>query len=171
MSVRPLERPGSTAALEAARGFLRTSELCWLATSGPQGLTCSTLYYALPEPWCLLVLSSSRSRHVANLRTERDCTVAVPRIPSRFGEPARQLTARCTAIPTFEAEQVEAEAELFFARYPRARTFVERLESAERGDEVVAVRLLLRDAELLDEDHYGIGGVVPISGFPSPDRD
>jgi hypothetical protein len=56
------------AALDAAGSHLRACQLCWLATDGPHGLTCCTLYYALPEPWCLLVMSSSRPRHVANLK-------------------------------------------------------------------------------------------------------
>ena len=76
---------GGVVPLEAAGSHLRACELCWLATNGPHGLTCCALYYALPEPWCLLVMSSERPRHVANLKTESACSVCVPRLLRRTG--------------------------------------------------------------------------------------
>ena len=155
------------APLEAAGSHLRACELCWLATSGPQGLTCCTLYYALPEPWCLLVMSSQRPRHVANLKTESACSVCVPRIPSGLGEPARQLTARCDGFPVTDPRRVEAEAELFYARYPRARDRVELAKRTRDDAELVPIRLMLVEGEYLDEERYGDGGVALIDAFPS----
>jgi hypothetical protein len=155
------------APLAAAGSHLRACELCWLATNGPHGLTCCTLYYALPEPWCLLVMSSERPRHVANLNTESACSVCVPRIPSFFGEPARQLTARCDGFPVVDSLRVEAEAELFYARYPRARDFVEQHKRTREEAELVPIRLRLVEGEYLDEERYGVRGVALIDAFPS----
>ena len=153
--------------LDAAGSHLRASELCWLATNGPHGLTCCTLFYALPEPWCLLVMSSDRPRHVANLKTDAACSVCVPRIPSRLGEPARQLTARCEGLLVVDSVRVEAEAELFYVRYPRARDRVD--QARRRGDdaELVPIRLRLLEGEYLDEERYGVGGEALIDAFPS----
>ena len=157
------------APLEAAGSHLRACELCWLATNRPYGLTCCTRYYALPEPWCLLVMSSERPRHVANLKTESACSVCVPRLPSRFGEPARQLTARCDGFPVVDPLRSEAEAELFYARYPRARDFVEQVKRTRVEAELVPIRLRLVEGEYLDEERYGLGGVALIDAFPSSD--
>ena len=76
-------------------------------------------------------MSSERPRHVANLRTESGCSVCVPRLPSYFGEPARQLTARCDGVPVVDPLRVEAEAEIFYARYPPARDFVDQVRAPE----------------------------------------
>src|SRR5450755_4892693 len=84
---------GGVVPLEAAGSHLRACELCWLASNGPHGRPCCALYYALPEPWCLLVMSSERPRHVANLKTESACSVCVPRLPSGFGEPPSLSTS------------------------------------------------------------------------------
>jgi hypothetical protein len=158
---------GGLVPLDAAGSHLRASDLCWLATNGPHGLTCCTLYYALPEPWCLLVMSSERPRHVANLKTESACSVCVPRLPSGFGEPARQLTARCDGFPVVDSLRVQAEAELFYARYPRARDFVEQVKRTRDEGELVPIRLRLLEGEYLDEERYGVGGVELIDAFPS----
>jgi hypothetical protein len=158
---------GGLLALEAAGAHLRACELCWLATRGPDGLTCCTLYYALPEPWCLLVMSSQRPRHVANLNADSACSVCVPRIPSRLGEPARQLTARCGGFLVVDSRRVEAEAELFYARYPRARDRVEEAKRTRDDAELVPIRLRLVEGEYLDEERYGAGGVALIDPFPS----
>jgi hypothetical protein len=156
-----------TAPLDAAGAHLRACQLCWLATNGPHGLTCCTLYYALPEPWCLLVMSSERPRHVANLRTDSACSVCVPRIPSGLGEPARQLTARCDGFPVVDSLRVEVEAELFYARYPRARDRVEQAKRTRAEAELVPIRLRLVEGEYLDEERYGVDAVAPIDAFPS----
>ena len=142
--------------LDAAESHLRACELCWLATNGPHGLTCCTLYYALPEPWCLLVMSSERPRHVANLKTDSACSVCVPRLPSYFGEPARQLTARCDGFPVVDPLRVDAEAELFYARYPPARDFVDQVKRTRVEAELVPIRLRLREGEYLDDERYGV---------------
>jgi hypothetical protein len=155
------------APLAAAGSHLRACELCWLATNGPHGLTCCSLYYALPAPWCLLVMSSERPRHVANLKTDSACCVCVPRIPSFFGEPARQLTARCDGFPVVDPVRVQAQAELFYARYPRARDFVEQHKRTREEAELVPIRLMLVEGEYLDEQRYGVGGVALIDAFPS----
>ena len=137
------------APLDAAGSHLRACELCWLATDGPHGLTCCALYYALPEPWCLLVMSSEQPRHVANLKAGSACSVCVPRIPSFFGEPARQLTARCDGLPLVDSVRVEADAELFYARYPPARDFVEQGKRMRPEAELVPIRLRLVEGEYL----------------------
>ena len=155
------------APLDAAGSHLRACELCWLATNGPYGLTCCALYYALPEPWCLLVMSSERPRHVANLKLESACSVCVPRLPSFFGEPARQLTARCDGFLVGDSVRVEAEAELFYARYPPARDFVEQRKRMRPEAELVPIRLRLVEGEYLDEERYGVGNVAPIDAFAS----
>jgi hypothetical protein len=165
--MRADEGDGGLVPLEAAGSHLRACELCWLATNGPYGLTCCTLYYALPEPWCLLVMSSERPRHVANLKTESACSVCIPGIPSFFGEPARQLTARCYGFPVVDSLRVEVEAELFYARYPRARGFVEHVKRTRDEAELVPIRLRLVEGEYLDEERYGVGGVALIDAFPS----
>ena len=153
--------------LDAAESHLRACELCWLATNGPHGLTCCTLYYALPEPWCLLVMSSERPRHVANLKTDSACSVCVPRLPSYFGEPARQLTARCDGFPVVDPLRVDAEAELFYARYPPARDFVDQVRGTRVEAELVPIRLRLREGEYLDDERYGVESVAVIDAFPS----
>ena len=153
--------------LDAAGSHLRACELCWLATNGPHGLTCCTLYYALPEPWCLLVMSSERPRHVANLKTDSACSVCVPRLPSYFGEPARQLTARCDGVPVVDPLRVEAEAEIFYARYPPARDFVDQVKRTRVEAELVPIRLRLREGEYLDDERYGVESVAVIDAFPS----
>ena len=153
--------------LDAAGSHLRACKLCWLATSGPHGLMCCTLYYALPEPWCLLVMSSEQPRHVANLKAGSACSVCVPRIPSFFGEPARQLTARCDGFPVVDSGRVEADAELFYARYPPARDFVEQVKGMRPEAELVPIRLRLVEGEYVDEERYGVGNVAPIDAFPS----
>jgi hypothetical protein len=140
---------GGLTPLEAAGSHLRACELCWLATNGPHGLTCCTLYYALPEPWCLLIMSSERPRHVANLQTESACSICVPR--TRFGEPARQLTARCHGSPVVDSFRVEAEAELFYVRYPQARDLIEQHKRTREEAELVPIRLRLVEGEYLDE--------------------
>ena len=152
--------------LDAAESHLRACELCWLATHGPHGLTCCTLYYALPEPWCLLVMSSERPRHVANLKTDSACSVCVPRLPSSFGEPARQLTARCDGFPVVDPLRVDAEAELFYARYPPARDFVDQVRRTRVEAELVPIRLRLREGEYLDDERYGVESVAVIDAFP-----
>jgi hypothetical protein len=156
---------GGMGPLDAAGSHLRACQLCWLATNGPHGLTCCTLYYALPEPWCLLVMSSERPRHVANLKIESACSVCVPRLPSYFGEPARQLTARCDGFPVADPLRVEAEAELFYARYPLARDFVEQRKRTRDEAELVPIRLRLVEGEYLDEERYGVGGVALIDAY------
>jgi Pyridoxamine 5'-phosphate oxidase len=158
---------GGLAPLEAAESHLRECQLCWLATNGPHGLTCCTLYYALPEPWCLLVMSSERPRHVANLKTDSACSVCVPRLPSFFGEPARQLTARCDGFPAVDSLRVDADAELFYARYPVARGFVDQVKSMREEAELVPMRLRLLGGEYLDEERYGVENVAVIDAFPS----
>ena len=165
--MRAGEGEGGVVPLEASGSHLRACELCWLATNGPHGLACCTLYYALPEPWSLLVMSSERPRHVANLKTDSACSVCVPRLPSGFGEPARQLTARCDGFPVVDSPRVEAEAELFYARYPRARDFVEQVKRTRGDAELVPIRLRLVEGEYLDEERYGVGGVALIDKFPS----
>ena len=158
---------GGLSPLDAAGAHLRACQLCWLATTGPHGLTCCTLYYALPEPWSLLVMSSERPRHVANLRTESGCSVCVPRLLSYFGEPARQLTARCDGVPVVDPLRVEAEAEIFYARYPPARDFVDQVKSTRAEAELVPIRLRLLKGEYLDEERYGVEHVALIDAFPS----
>lgn len=158
---------GGLSPLDAAGAHLRACQLCWLATNGPHGLTCCTLYYALPEPWSLLVMSSERPRHVANLRTESGCSVCVPRLPSYFGEPARQLTARCDGVPVVDPLRVEAEAEIFYARYPPARDFADQVKSTRAEAELVPIRLRLLEGEYLDEERYGVENVALIDAFPS----
>jgi len=155
------------APLDPAGSHLRACQLCWLATSGPHGLTCCTLYYALPEPWSLRVMSSERPRHVANLKTDPGCSVCVPQLPSYFGEPARQLTARCDGFPVADPHRVEAEAELFYARYPRARDFVAQRKRTRDEAELVPIRLKLLEGEYLDEERYGADSVALIDAFPS----
>jgi hypothetical protein len=168
--MRPNAGDGGLGPLDAAGSHLRACTLCWLATNGPHGLTCCTLYYALPEPWCLLVMSSERPRHVANLKTESACSVCVPRLPSGFGEPARQLTARCDGFPVVDSLRVDAEAELFYARYPLARGTVAQRKRERDEAELVPIRLRLLEGEYLDEERYGLGGVALIDAFPSSDN-
>jgi len=158
---------GGIEPLDAVGSHLRACQLCWLATTGPHGLTCCTLYYSLPQPWCLLVMSAERPRHVANLRIKSACSVCVPRLPSVFGEPARQLTARCEGLLVVDSPRVEAEAELFYARYPRARDFVAQRNRTRDEAELVPIRLTLVEGEYLDEERYGVGGVALIDAFSS----
>ena len=112
-------------------------------------------------------MSSEQPRHVANLRIDSDCSVCVPRLPAYFGEPARQLTARCDGFPVVDSLPVEAEAELFYARYPPARDFVDQRKSTRAEAELVPIRLRLLEGEYLDEERYGVGNVAPIDPFPS----
>ena len=116
-------------------------------------------------------MSSDRPRHVANLKTESACSVCVPRIPSYFGEPARQLTARCDGFPVVDSPRVEAEAEFFYARYPPARDFVEQVKRMRDDAVLVPIRLRLVEGEYLDEERYGVGGLALIDAFPSSAND
>lgn len=86
-------------ALDAAGSHLHACELCWLATNGPHALTFCTLYYAVPEPRCLLVMSSERPRHAASLENRVRLLGLCTAIPSRFGEPARQRPHAVTGSP------------------------------------------------------------------------
>jgi len=63
--------------------------------------------------------------------------------------------------------RVEAEAEVFYARYPPARDFVDRAERRRREAELVPIRLRLVFGEYLDEERYGVGGAALIDTFPS----
>lgn len=112
-------------------------------------------------------MSSERPRHVANLRINSACSVCVSRSPSYFGEPARQLTARGDGFPAVDSHRVQAEAELFYAGYPRARDFVAQRKRTRDEAELVPIRLRLREGEYLDEERYGVGGVALIDAFPS----
>ena len=114
-----------------------------------------------------LVMSSERPRHVANLKTDSACSVCVPRLPSYFGEPARQLTARCDGFPVVDPLRVDAEAELFYARYPPARDFVDQVKKTRVEAELVPIRLRLREGEYLDDERYGVESVAVIDAFPS----
>jgi hypothetical protein len=62
--------------------------------------------------------------------------------------------------------RVQAEAELYYARYPRARDFVAEIESTRDEAELVPIRLRLLEGEYLDEDRYGVGGAAFIDVFP-----
>jgi hypothetical protein len=72
-----------------------------------------------------------------------------------------------TDSPVVDPLRVEAEAELFYARYPRARDFVEQVKRARDDAELVPIRLRLVKGEYLDEERYGVGGVARIDSFPS----
>jgi hypothetical protein len=63
--------------------------------------------------------------------------------------------------------RVQAQAELFYARYPRARDFVEQHKRTREEAELVPIRLRLVEGEYLDEERYGVGGVALIDAFPS----
>ncbi len=63
--------------------------------------------------------------------------------------------------------RVEAEAELFYARYPRARDSVAQRKRMRDEAELVPIRLRLLEGEYLDEERYGAGGVAVIDAFPS----
>jgi hypothetical protein len=65
---------------------------------------------------------------------------------------------------------VDAEAELFYARYPLARGTVAQRKRERDEAEPVPIRLRLLEGEYLDEERYGLGGVALIDAFPSSDN-
>jgi hypothetical protein len=77
------------------------------------------------------------------------------------------LTARCDGFPEVDPLRVGAEAELFYARYPRARDFVAQVKRKRDEAELVPTRLRLLEGEYLHEERYGVGGVAVIYAFPS----
>jgi hypothetical protein len=66
-----------------------------------------------------------------------------------------------------EPLRVQAEAELFYGRYPAARDFVAQVQGTRDEGGFVPIRLRLLEGEYLDEERYGVGGVAPIDAFPS----
>jgi hypothetical protein len=63
--------------------------------------------------------------------------------------------------------RVQAEAELFYARYSRTRDFVEQHKRTREAAELVPIRLRLVEGEYLDEERHGAGAVALIHAFPS----
>jgi hypothetical protein len=66
-----------------------------------------------------------------------------------------------------DSARVAVEAEVFYARYPPARDFVEQGKRKRPEAELVPIRLRLVEGEYLDEERYGVGNVAPIDAFPS----
>jgi hypothetical protein len=66
-----------------------------------------------------------------------------------------------------DSVRVEADAELFYARYPPARAFVEQGKRMRPEAELVPIHVRLVEGEYLDEERYGVGNVAPIDAFPS----
>jgi len=62
--------------------------------------------------------------------------------------------------------RVEVEAEIFYARYPPARDFVDQVKSTRAEAELVPIRLRLLEGEYLDEERYGVENVALIDAFP-----
>jgi hypothetical protein len=68
-----------------------------------------------------------------------------------------------------DPRRVDAEAELFYARYPPARHFVDQVKSTRPEAELVPIRLRLLEGEYLDDERNGVEGVAVIDAFPSSD--
>ena len=66
-----------------------------------------------------------------------------------------------------DSVRVEADAELFYARYPPAREFVEQGKRRRPEAELVPIRLRLLEGEYLDDERYGVENVAAIDAFPS----